>query len=178
MRMTRYCIVALMAVAVWALAPARALACTVLPASIQVDELFASIVDDLLASSPTFARQCERIEAAGIVRISIRALPKGEESCCRARTTIRRYPSGAMIAWIEIPTPRRWLENAELLGHEFEHVLEQIDLVDLTGPGDQGGGARLSDGAYETARARRAGEAVALEAALTGTTSAEMRRPR
>lgn len=168
----------MLAVAASAVLPARALGCSVLPSAIQIDDMFESLADDLLASSPTFARQCERIEAAGIVRVSIRALPKGEESCCRARTAIRRYGSGAIIAWIEIPMPRRRLEYAELLGHEFEHVLEQMDMVDLTGPADQGGGARLWDGAYETDRARRAGVAVALEAGLRGTTSAAMRLPR
>jgi hypothetical protein len=168
----------MLAVAASFVGPARALGCTVLPSSIQVDRTIGSLADDLLELSPTFARQCERIEAGDMVYISIRALPKGEESCCRARTTIRRYASGAIVAWIEIPTPRRWLEYAELFGHEFEHVLEQMDLVDLTGPKDRGGGARLIDGSYETARARRVGEAVAQEAELTGTTSAAMRLPR
>jgi hypothetical protein len=176
--MTRYCVVALLAVAAFIVAPARALGCAALPSSIQVDAMLESVVNDLLASSPTLARQCERIEAAGNVRVSIRALPKGDESCCRARTTIRRFASGAIIAWIEIPTLRRWLEHAELFGHEFEHVLEQMDMVDLAGPLDQGGGSRLWDGAYETARARRAGETVALEAALRETTSAARRPPR
>ena len=37
---------------------------------------FESLAADLLATSPTFARQCERIEAEGMVRMSIRALPK------------------------------------------------------------------------------------------------------
>jgi hypothetical protein len=175
--MNRICIVAAMVLAGWTVTPDRAFACTALPTTIQVDDLLEPVVDDLLAASPTFSRQCERIADVPLVRVSVRQLPKGEESCCRARTTIRRYPSGALIAWVEIPSPRTRLEYAELLGHEFEHILEQIDLVDLNAQADRGAGAaRLGDGAYETARARRAGAAVAVEVAIKGTTSAEKRR--
>ncbi len=166
-------------VTIWAIAPARAFACADRPRTIQVDALFETILDDLLASSPTFARQCERIAGRPLVNVSVRPLPNGEDSCCRAKTTIRRYSSGALIAWIEIPSPRIRLEHAELFGHEFEHILEQIELLDLRAQADEGAGAvRLWNGAYETARARLAGERVALEAAVSGKTSAERRPPR
>ena len=132
---------------------------------IRIDELFEPVVDDLQQASPTFLRQFARIAETPLVSVSVRALPKGEESCCRARTTIRRYQSGAIIAWVEIPSPRTREEYAELLGHEFEHILEQIDLVDLDVQADAGGGAtRLAEGTYETGRAQRAGLAVAREA--------------
>jgi len=173
--MKRLCVIAAMVVAGWAVNPGQALACAELQPNIQVGDPFKSVVDHVLASSPTFSRQCERIAALPMVRVSIRALPKEEQSCCRARTTIRRYSSGALIAWIEIPSLATELEYAELLGHEFEHILEQIDLVDLEAQADQGAGARrVEDGAYETERACLAGEAVALETTIPRTTPAKI----
>ena len=170
--MNRICLVAAMVLASWTMTAGRALACTQLPTAIQVDDFLAPVVEGLLAASPTFSRQCDRIAELPLVRVAVRMLPKGEASCCRARTTIRRYSSGAMIALVEIPSPRISLEYAELLGHEFEHILEQIDLVDLNALAGQGGATRLGDGAYETTRARRAGDAVA-EEAIKATESAE-----
>ena len=176
--MNRLCVIAAMVVVGWAVNPGPAIACAELQPSIQVDDSFKSVVDHVLASSPTFSRQCERIAALPMVRVSIRALPKEEQTCCRARTTIRRYSSGALIAWVEIPSPRIWVEYAELLGHEFEHILEQIDRVDLEAQADQGAGTtRVEDGAYETERAQRAGEAVAMEAATTRTTPTKLYPP-
>jgi hypothetical protein len=168
-----------MVAAGWTVNPGRALACADLQPNIQVGDFFKSVVVNVLAASPTFSRQCERIAALPMVRVSIGALPKEEQSCCRARTTIRRYSSGALIAWVEIPSLGTALEYAELLGHEFEHILEQIDLVDLEAQADQGAGAtRVEDGAYETDRAQRAGEAVAKEAAPTRTTPTKRYLPR
>jgi hypothetical protein len=177
--MNRLCVIAVMVAAGWTVNPGRALACADLQPSIQVDDFFKSVVVNVLAASPTFSRQCERIAALPMVRVSILALPQEEQSCCRARTTIRRYSSGALIAWVEIPSLGTALEYAELLGHEFEHILEQIDLVDLEAQADQGAGAkRVEDGAYETDRAQRAGEAVAKEAAITRTTPTTPYPPR
>jgi hypothetical protein len=156
-----------MVLAGWTVTASPARACTELPTTIQVDSFLAPVVDELLAASPTFSRQCERIADRPLVRVAVRMLPKGEESCCRARTNIRRYESGVMIAVVEIPSPRISVEYAELLGHEFELFLEQIESVDLNALADQGDAHRVGEDAYETARARRAGEAVAEEAATT-----------
>jgi hypothetical protein len=61
-----------------------------------------------------------------------------------------------------MPVPLTFVEYAELFGHELEHILEQIDRVDLAALTAAGEGAsRLSDGAYETTRARRAGLLIA-----------------
>jgi hypothetical protein len=153
-----------------------AYSCGALPPAIQADPFLESVVAAVLAASPTFSLQCQRIADTRFLTVSIRPLPRREDACCRARTTIRRYPSGAMIAWVEIPALRTRLEHAELLGHEFEHILEQIDQVDLDAQTGRGGASRLGDGSYETARARRAGERVALEFELTETTF-EAKRP-
>ena len=176
--MNRLCVIAILVLAGWTVNPGRALACADLQPGIQIDSFFKSVADDMLAASPTFIRQCERIAAVPTVRVSIRALPQGEPLSSRARTMIRRYPSGALIAWVEIPALGTTLEYAELLGHEFEHVLEQIDLVDLASQADQDGGVwRVENGAFETERARLAGETVATEVAAARAPSARSHPP-
>jgi hypothetical protein len=149
--MKRFSFVAAMVLAVSTMTAGPTRAQTLASPNIKVDDLFDALVDDLLDSSPTFLRQYRQIAGAPLVRVSVGVLPKREESCCRARTVVRRYATGAIIASVEIPMPRRRLEYAELLGHEFEHIIEQIESVDV-------------DGRNETARAHRAGLAVSLEA--------------
>jgi hypothetical protein len=161
----RIWLTAAMVVACSSMAPARASHRIPGAPRIHVDGLFDTVVANLLDASPTFLRQYERIAGAPMVSVSVRMLPRGEESCCRARTSIRRYQSGAILAWVEIPAPRSKEAYAELLGHEFEHILEQIDLIDLDAQVDAGAGAsRLAERTYETGRAQRAGLAVAREA--------------
>jgi hypothetical protein len=53
-----------------------------------------------------------------------------------------------------------------------------MDLVDLEEQAARGSGAvRLWGGAYETARAKRAGQTIALEAAVKGSPAAGIRSP-
>ncbi len=143
--------------------------CAAIPSNIKVEPFFGDLVDGVVAGSPTFAAQCGRIAGDPSVRVVVQLLPKLEESCCRARTVIQRHDSGALFATIEIPSPRTRKEYAELLGHEFEHILEQMEQLDLASgaPGIK----RLAAGTFETARARRAGEVVALEIEAADATS-------
>ena len=102
----------------------------------------------LVQRSPTFQKQCERIASAVVLRVSIRVVlstPSG-----RAQTTITRYDTGALRAEVLI---RFGEDYYELLAHELEHVLEQVDGIVL--------GAEISadrawvtgSGAFETRRA-------------------------
>ena len=73
-----------------------------------------------------------------------------------ARTTMRRFSSRALLAYVTMPVPLTTHEYAELFGHEFEHIIEQIDRVDLDALARvRAGATRLPDGAYKRrARAR------------------------
>jgi hypothetical protein len=75
---------------------------------------------------------------------------------------MRRYSSGLLLAVVMIPPHG---DYAELVAHELEHVLEQMEGVNLAALARSGSGAvkRRPDGAYETARALNAGLAVAAE---------------
>ena len=116
----------------------------------------------LLQKSETFRRQCAIVAAAPHVRVVITAVNPSRPLEARARASITRTAWGRLDVLVEIPILG---DYAELLPHEFEHVLEQIAGMDLPALARAGtpGIFRLRDGAYETARAMAAGLAAAAE---------------
>lgn len=160
----RHAHVAIFIVVFWCSGVADAVACPQRPGNIQVTPVLERVVVSLLGVSPTFSKQCDRIAAEPLVRVMVGLLRKSDEACCRARTLLRRYPSGVLLAFVEIPSPLRTEEYAELLGHEFEHIVEQIDDVELkAGAHRPEGTARSGARTFETERAHLAGKAVAAE---------------
>ncbi|HEX6465371.1 MAG TPA: hypothetical protein VFZ98_12990 [Vicinamibacterales bacterium] len=133
------------------------------PANIQPG-IFAEYVLALLHASPTFRAQCERIAAVRYVRVELSlVLSLGG---VRAETTIDRFQSGALRAAIRIAFGQ---DYRELIAHEFEHIIEQIDGVDLHTEA-AGGGAWLVDrNVFETRRASEAGARVRRECELVAT---------
>ncbi len=132
---------------------------TAIPANVEAG-LFASDVLTLLRLSDTFRQQCERIAADGRVRVRL-AIVNTIDGGGRAQTTFRRYRSGALSADVEVLFGENY---RELLAHEFEHVLEQIDGVDLRREAADGRAWQVGEGAYETRRAFLAGVQVLREA--------------
>lgn len=138
-------------------APAHAQA---LPKNIQVDANLRPLVSMLLEKSETFRRQCARIALAPSARIIVLAVPPlRDASTTRARSTMRRFVYGALRIVIEIPVAADYIE---LLPHELEHVIEQLEGVDLRAlaRGGRPGVMEVEPGVFETARARAAGRAV------------------
>ena len=140
-------------------APAR----LALPPNFIVPDNFRHVIESMLHDSPTFRRQCLRI--AGEPKLMIHlifATPWRLD--VRAMTTITREADGRQVAHIAI-APRQDL--VELVAHEFEHIVEQLDGVDLaaqaarprTGVHAQSG----TVGMFETVRATRIGLRVAGE---------------
>jgi hypothetical protein len=121
-----------------------------------------------LARSPTLARQCAELSAAPGLRVIVR-LARSRLHGCRARAMIARSPRG-VSAVIEIPAPIS-SDFGELLAHEFEHVLEQVEGQDLAGMVNRGTRAvyRTASGAFETERAKQAGEAARRELSADAT---------
>jgi len=106
----------------------------------------------LLQRSDTFRSQCERIAAVPSVRVVI-ALQQDSEAP-RAHTTMYRYQAGAIRAAVFI---RFGEDFRELLAHEFEHIIEQIDGVSLRHEVAEGRAWILTGGVFETRRAFEAG---------------------
>ena len=134
-----------------------------LPPNIKTDQYLAPALAALIARSPTFRRQCATVAAARHVRVIFNAVAGPRLSMGpRARATITRFAHGLMRATIEIPMPS---EYHELMAHELEHVIEQIEGLDLAALAESDGRRVMDvgDGLFETARAQSAGRTVAAE---------------
>jgi hypothetical protein len=81
------------------------------------------VASGLLKASPTFRRQCAVVGALENLAVVIGG-PRGRMPMqVRARTELRRYAGGSVLAIVELPT----LASAAMLAHEFEHVLEYME---------------------------------------------------
>jgi hypothetical protein len=131
-----------------------------LPDSIGLDEGLQPMVRWALEYSPRFREQCRALAAAPRLRAIVSVSYSSIVGTTRARTSFRQNPSGTLAAEIEI---RNAAALTELLAHEFEHVIEQLDGVDLHALAREGEAHRLADGAFETTRAVATGQQVAGE---------------
>jgi hypothetical protein len=131
-----------------------------LPASVTIQPGLEAVVQWTLENSPTFRQQCRTLEAAPHVTASVQITTRSPGSTERALTTMRRDRSGAIDARIEI---RSGGDLTELLGHELEHVIEQVDGVNLERLESAGQAHRLGNGSFETRRAIVAGQRVSGE---------------
>lgn len=139
---------------------------TVLPSTIQVESLLRSVTARMLEKSPTFQRQCQDIGASTSIVVKVRVVPASRNSLTRATTTFRRYTSGLTIADVEIPAASPVFE---LLAHEFEHIAEYVEGLDLRAAARERPEEvyQMRDGSFETSRAVVAGRAAAKEMDLS-----------
>jgi hypothetical protein len=133
---------------------------SMLPSNVELMADLGEVLHRIYDRSPTFRSQCERIANAPNLRVRIHIntrLPR----VCRALTVVRRQ--GYQIrADVHLPPASNY---PELVGHEFEHLLEQIEGLDLRRLASvRGAGVHeVERGMFETSRARRAGRVVAME---------------
>jgi hypothetical protein len=134
------------------------------PPNIEMPSSVAAHVRTIWLRSPTFRRQCARIALASNwrIRVMFTGVPFGD---AWAKTNFEHLNGSHRANVMLVGADTRMVE---LLGHEFEHVLEQFDGVDLTRLEEMGarGVRRLSSHAFETERAIGAGKRVAQEFAL------------
>jgi hypothetical protein len=119
-----------------------------------------SRLDAMWRQSPTFRRQLLRLGGVGQLRItfSVQCQTKGN----RAHTRVERLADTSLSADVCLGNNMR--EFDELIAHELEHILEQVDGVNLADRArhhchhvnDGGGG-------FETGRAKDVGLMVARE---------------
>lgn len=134
------------------------------PANLVVHEMYRPLVESMLRDSPTFRRQCLRIAGEPKLTVHLAIGRPRWRSDFRAVTRMTRKPNGALAVYVEIGG----LDNTvELIAHEFEHIIEQLDGVDLaaraalphTGVSMVGGVTDI----FETRRAKLIGLRVASE---------------
>ena len=134
-----------------------------LPSNVAMPRDLKPILRQMIERSRTFRLQCQKIGSATQMRIAIELVPRLSDCQCRALSNIKRYDTGFVLIKIQIIVPSFHL--VEVIGHEFEHALEQIEGLDLrTLASTQGGHVYKSEsGGFETKRAMRAGSAVEQE---------------
>jgi hypothetical protein len=132
-----------------------------LPPNLVTPEVLKPLVMMMWRSSGTFRRQCAQLAEHPEVRIRVGLDPRTTHG--RALSRVHRGAGGVSASvQIEMRDPARYVEY---LAHELEHVLEQIEGVDLVRLKRQRvDGVEYVGGQHETARARWVGRAVAREA--------------
>jgi hypothetical protein len=129
-----------------------------LPETIQVADDLRRRVDTMLRKSPAFRSQCRQIARVPQLYARVRIDGRLAGKPYRARTTIYRLPSGAIVADIDI-TPAG--DPTEWLAHEFEHLIEQLDGLELSDLARRRQGAwHSTDEMFETDRAIQMGRTV------------------
>jgi hypothetical protein len=136
--------------------------------NITVSSAYQPVVAQMLARSATFRRQYARIAAAPHLSVVVRSHAV-MGSRLPALTNIRRAAHNRLEAVVSIAASAR---IAELIAHEIEHIIEQLDGVDLPVKARlrSSGVRRVTDqslDAFETNRAIAAGLRVAREVAET-----------
>jgi hypothetical protein len=133
-----------------------------LSSTIVVCPIYRSAVADMLRYSPTFQRQYSRLVRTADLRVEIAPSLLGGRAADSAITRIVRRSAG-MEADVQIGPSG---DPVLLIAHEFEHILEQLDGVDLPSMATRvATGVRLVPGSghFETDRAIAAGRQVASE---------------
>ena len=132
------------------------------PANLTVPSTHRSMIERMLERSPMFRRQCLRLAAAPDLTVIVRMLHPLTGGP-RALTEIKRQDSRGLVATVRI-NPLG--DFTELLAHELEHVIEQLDGIDLAAKAamSQTGVRSCVGGTFETSRAVRIGSLVAVQA--------------
>jgi hypothetical protein len=116
------------------------------------------LVDEMLRRSPTFRAQMDKLARTPALGIAIAF--KASTSRQAAEASIRHYDSGLMLALVSIHSVS---DKEELIAHEVEHVLEQVERVPLARLARAGSSVWATGNSYETLRAIDAGRRVARE---------------
>ena len=138
-----------------------------LPANIDLPRDLERMLANIYRGSATFRGQCDRIAAAGTLSVKLQ-LDTNIPSSCQAFTRFQRK-GHAVYADVHLPPSGTMM--AQLVGHEFEHIVEQLEGLDLRmlARVRKSGVYQTSFEVYESTRAQRVGRSVALEVAMPQT---------
>ena len=126
--------------------------------------MYRPVVEAMLRDSPTFRRQCVRIAGEAGLTVLLNVNPPPGRSDRRATTRLTREANGHLTAAVDIEP---FQDTQELIAHEFEHIIEQLDGVNLAAraalphTGVSAFGHR--NPTFETTRAQRMGLKVVSE---------------
>jgi Tol biopolymer transport system component len=120
--------------------------------------VFRSVVETMWRLSPTFKQQCHRLEAERGLVVQLLVNTSRQRSSVRAWTEMSRKNGSLRFARVEILSPA---DAVELIAHEIEHVIEQLDGVVLDRASTNT--THAAGVAYESDRAAQVGRLVASE---------------
>lgn len=134
-----------------------------LPPNVELPDSLVPVAEEMIRQSPTFRAQCRRIAAAPNLHLVIRVDLFMQSHRWLAVSVISRW-ADAMTARITLARQPRY---TEILAHELEHILEQVEGLDLRmlSRKRHSGVHESLPGMFETKRAQEAGLRVAREAA-------------
>ena len=132
-----------------------------LPSNVDMPRDLARVIRRIYDRSPAFRAQCQRIASAHNLRVRVR-IDTSIPTRCRAFTIVQRQGHD-IRADVHLPPTNGLIE---LVGHEFEHLIEQIEGLDLKRLARvKGSGVHEGEGqVFETDRAKAAGRVVEAEA--------------
>ena len=140
--------------------------CEVMAGRFRVAPQLRDIVVDLCRRSSTFRRQVARLADAEGLTVTVQQVALPATAAWRAQAAMKRVDGQLRSANVQVDTGRT-NQVAELIAHEFEHILEQLDGVDLKRWVGRSGVRRIGpdreEAPFETERARQVGRLVAGE---------------
>lgn len=125
-------------------------------------------LEKMRQSSPIFRRQCRRLAGASHLRVNLLLEELSRRPSHLARAAME-YRSGLLVSVTIHLTS--FDEPVELIAHEIEHVIEQLDGIDLEAHARTGTVWKREDGAFETRRAIEVGRRVARDVSLSAATT-------
>jgi hypothetical protein len=134
-----------------------------LPANLTVSSSLRATVESMLRDSVSFRRQCARVASSPSLAVSVDQALLLPTAPFQAITSVSIEPDGGLMARVLLGSRA---DPGETLAHELEHIIEQLDGVDLQSLAKRAdaGVHRTYDGdRYETERAVAMGRQVAQE---------------
>ena len=135
------------------------------PCNLVVPGALRSVLRMMWERSPTFRLQCARISAESRVVVRLHIATSLTQSRGRAASRITRDPAGTLAAHVYLASHIAPANLVELIAHELEHIVEQLDGLELESLARRAPATvwQSEPGAFETVRAIRVGQSVAAD---------------
>ena len=130
------------------------------PGNLEVAPPLQPVLERLWEGSPTFRRQCARIAAARQLKVTVLPEDRPRLPSVAARSKLDFQGGDLVSASVYVDVSP---DAAPLLAHEFEHILEQLDGVNLGEQADNEAVWKSGENSFETRRAVEAGHRVSRE---------------
>jgi hypothetical protein len=150
---------------------APAARCEAMAGQLRIAPALLPLIAEMCQRAPTFRRQVVRLARQPGLEVAVAPGRFTAGGRTRARTAMTLVDGQLRTASVEVPggEPRLLVE---LVAHEFEHIVEQLDGVDLAAWSGRSGVYRIGGfdrgSAFETERAQQVGRRVAGEFLAAG----------